>query len=63
MNQYELPKILNLADTAEYLSTKESHVRALVFKNEIPHFKLGRLLRFEIEKLDNWIKENSHEGE
>ena len=46
---------MDLKETAAYLRTKESHVRDLVFRKEIPFSKLGRLLRFHKPTIDRWL--------
>lgn len=46
---------LNAPDAAHYLGTTERHVRELVYRRQIPHFKVGRLVRFAPDDLDAWL--------
>jgi excisionase family DNA binding protein len=41
-----------------YCGTTERHVRELVYRNEIPYIKVGRLVRFLPDDLDAWLAEN-----
>lgn len=46
---------MTLEEAAAYLRTKQSHLRDLVYKREIPFSKLGKLLRFHRPTLDDWM--------
>jgi excisionase family DNA binding protein len=46
---------MNIEEAAEYLKTKNTHIRDLVYKREIPYSKLGGLLRFHRTTLDRWL--------
>jgi excisionase family DNA binding protein len=46
---------MDLDEAAVYLRTKSRHLRDLVYKREIPHSKLGGLLRFHKQTLDKWL--------
>ena len=59
MNQ----RLIDVAACAAYLGVKESHVRGLVYRRQIPHTHVGRRLRFDLRELDRWIAENSTEAE
>ena len=52
--------LLSLIDLQDYLGIKESHLRSLVFKRKIPFIKVGRLLRFDVDEIDQWIEKNSN---
>lgn len=47
--------LLDAGGAAEYLGTTERHVRELVYKRQIPHLHVGRLLRFHPDDLDAYI--------
>jgi excisionase family DNA binding protein len=49
-----MPKVLNLAEVAEYLRIHPSTVYRLIKKREIPVFKVGSDYRFNQESLDRW---------
>lgn len=48
--------LLNFDDACEFLTLKKSKVRNMVFKNEIPVLRIGRLLRFDKNDLIKWIE-------
>ena len=54
---------LTLSEVAAYLKVKESHLRSLVFRNEIPFHKVGKLLRFKKSEIDSWMEQPTKERE
>lgn len=52
-------KLLTIKELSSFLSTKESHIRWLIFNKKIPYLKLNKLIRFDINEINQWIKENS----
>lgn len=48
-----------------YLSIKEKTIYEKVASGEIPHYKIGRLIRFTKEAVDNWLDScrNGHKPE
>ncbi|MBD66491.1 MAG: excisionase [Halobacteriovoraceae bacterium] len=48
-------KLLTIQEASEFLSVKISRLRTAVFKREIPYVKIGRLVRFKVEDLNEWI--------
>lgn len=46
---------MTIEEAADYLRTKVSHLRDLVYRNEIPYSKLGRLIRFHRPTVDDWM--------
>jgi excisionase family DNA binding protein len=53
------PRYLDVAGAATYLGVKERQIRSLVYRREIPFTKVGRLVRFDIQELDAWLKVNT----
>lgn len=49
--------LLTLKQLCHFLSTSESHIRGLVYKNMIPYKKVGKLLRFDLDQIQTWIEE------
>ena len=47
---------LTISELSIYLNLKESHLRRLIFLNEIPYFKIGRLIRFKRSEIDAWLE-------
>ena len=42
-------------ELAKRLDVKESTVRSWVFKKQIPHVKIGRLVRFKESAIQKWL--------
>ena len=53
---------LTISELSSYLNLKESHIRRLVFYNDIPYFKIGRLIRFKLSEIDAWLEEKFNNG-
>lgn len=51
--------LLTIEDVCKMLNIKESHLRSLIFKNEIPFLKVGRLVRFDIEDILVWVNKKN----
>jgi excisionase family DNA binding protein len=49
---------MNVPETAEYLSISSSKIYKLTSTMEIPHMKLGKLLYFRKEQIDEWLLKN-----
>ncbi len=47
--------LLTISELSILLNLKESHIRKLIFCNEIPYFKIGRLIRFSQPEIDTWL--------
>ena len=54
-------RFVSVREISEYLGLKESTVRDWVYRRKIPHHKFGRLLRFDLKKIDKWVSENKIE--
>ncbi len=53
-----MPKHRNLASVlgaADYLNISERHVRSLIYRRQLPHFKVGGRIRFDLDDLDAWL--------
>lgn len=57
----QLPKdkaeYMNIRQLSGYIELAVPTIYNLVSKGEIPHIKRGKKLRFEQEKIDEWLKE------
>ncbi len=47
---------LDIKQISLYLNIKPSLTYALVESKEIPHYRVGRLIRFKKEEVDRWIE-------
>ena len=48
-----------IKELSDYIGFKPSTIYNWVCHNQIPYDKIHGRLRFELEKIDNWIRENS----
>ncbi len=48
---------LSVDDIAEHLGIKKDTVYKWVRKKNLPVHKMGKLLKFQIEEVDQWVKE------
>lgn len=55
--------LLTIDEAAEYLSIRPWTLRAWVSQKRIPYIKLGRLVRFELKSLEQFIRKNTIESE
>ncbi|HQQ88558.1 MAG TPA: helix-turn-helix domain-containing protein, partial [Smithellaceae bacterium] len=55
MQEEQENKLLTISDISEYLNIKEKTVYAKVESGEIPHYRIGRLIRFRLEDIDAWL--------
>jgi excisionase family DNA binding protein len=57
MNIQEQPrkKLLTISEVATYLNIKEKTIYAKVEAGEIPHYRIGHLIRFKLDEIDAWL--------
>jgi len=49
-------KFLNIKDLSEYLGVTINTLYAWVNQRKIPYLKMGRLVRFDREKIEEWVE-------
>ncbi len=49
-------EFLDIKEVSEYLGIKKSSLYAKVKRKEIPHFRVGRLVRFKKSEIDAWME-------
>ena len=54
-NGIELRPLLDIEDVATRLNISVRHVRRLVAERRIPYLKLGNLLRFDPQQINDWL--------
>ncbi|MBI1823702.1 MAG: helix-turn-helix domain-containing protein [Nitrospirae bacterium] len=50
-------KYLNIQELSSHLNVKAKTIYGWISQREIPHFKLGRLVRFEKDEIDRWLEQ------
>jgi excisionase family DNA binding protein len=51
-----MQQLLTVPDLSEYLHIKEKTIYAKVESLEIPHYRIGRLIRFRLDEIDAWLE-------
>lgn len=57
MDKRESP-LITVKEAAAYLGIRESRLRSAIRKKEVRYVKFDRLVRFDIEDLEQWIKKS-----
>ena len=55
------PRLGKAPEAAELLRVEVSTVYAWAERDRIPHIRLGRALRFDMDRLERWVAEQSVE--
>lgn len=50
-----LPELLDIDQLARRLGTSHRHIRRLIAEQRIPYLKVGRLVRFDPEEINEWL--------
>ena len=56
-----LSSFLNVKEVATYLALKASTVYSLVEEKKIPHYRIGRQIRFKSSEIDQWMEKQREE--
>lgn len=57
----DLPDVLTAQEVADFLQISKEHVYAMIRREEIPFFKLGRLVRIPKQDFIKWIDDGGIE--
>lgn len=52
---------LNIIELSEYLNLKPSTVYLKVATGDLPHYRIGRLIRFRKEEIDTWMEHHKND--
>ena len=52
---YQLPRMLTIAEVADIVGCSRAHIARLARNNEIPHKRLGRIVRFHADTVTAWL--------
>jgi excisionase family DNA binding protein len=53
-------RFFNVKEIATYLGLSEDTIRAWVKTGKIPFSKLGRSVRFDLRRIDQWLKKKEY---
>ena len=56
MNNTDIEKWVTLKDVMEYLGVGRETVLQWIAKRNMPAFKVGRLWKFKLSEVDEWIR-------
>jgi excisionase family DNA binding protein len=54
-------KLLNIKETAQWLGVTEGTLRVWICHKKVPYVKVGKLVKFDLKRIEQWISENSVE--
>jgi excisionase family DNA binding protein len=54
-------KLIGITEMAEYLGIRVSTLYSWVSQKRIPYIKLGRLVKFDLRKIDKWLEDKAIE--
>ena len=54
-------RLININELSEYIGLSKNTIYCWVSQRRIPFVKLGRLTKFDLQKIEEWIEENSVE--
>ncbi len=53
-----MDKLINYKQAAEYLGTTPGTLRIWIHQGRVPHYKLGKAVRFKQDDLDAWLNKD-----
>ena len=53
---FEKKIFLSARELSIYLNTKESHIRHLIFREKMPYYRIGRLIRFNVNEVLQFLR-------
>lgn len=54
--------LMTVGQLSEYLGIPTSTIYSLTMRSKIPHYHIGKLLRFEKSKIDAWLEAGGCDG-
>lgn len=55
----EKPRYMDYKQMSEYLLLSQQTLRRYVMDKVIPHLKIGRSVRFDVNEIDKWVEQSS----
>jgi excisionase family DNA binding protein len=53
-----LKEFLTIDELSEYLNLKRSNLYSIVESGVLPHYRIGRLIRFKKQDIDTWMEDH-----
>jgi len=53
-----LPQLLTIDQLVDRLGTSTRHIRRLIAERRIPYLKVGKLVRFDPDEINEWLRAN-----
>ena len=50
-------RFIGIVELSQYIDISQDALRSWVWRKEIPYFKVGRLVKFDILEIDKWLKD------
>jgi len=54
-------RLIDIGELSEYTGLSKNTIYSWVSQRRIPFVKCGRLTKFDLQRIDEWIEENSSE--
>lgn len=54
-----MPRLITIKEAGEYTGLSVHTLYAMVSQRRIPFVKVGRLVKFDVELMDRWIRQNT----
>ena len=54
-------RFIGTEDLAEYLGVNINTLRSWIWQRQIPFCKMGRLVRFDLREIEDWLRERKVE--
>ena len=54
-------RLLGIEKVAAYLGISQSTLYAWINQRKIPYIKVGRLVKFDVGEIENWLKKHTIE--
>lgn len=51
-----MQQLLTIKEASTFLNIKEKTLYSLAAKKEIPHYRIGKIIRFNQSELDTWLQ-------
>lgn len=50
-------RFIGVKELAEYLDVSANTLRSWIRQRQIPYHKIGRLVKFDLRRIESWVKE------